>query len=224
MVPLRVLTNGRIHELNADDFSNGITDLCEKHREQNRALAFAFLIYDFCNPQIIKVLNDIDYWNALNIISGKWLSIYYIHSSDKNFGEDLTAASKIETRGMHPIRTNEPFCHTLPMLKRYLALDNDVSLPSILFFQVEDGLVSDYFLVELSEESIEKSFIEFKNHINAAVERLKMVAPENYDNSQPIFNSLKEGVESTKFRKALFRNVQKFPVGMLLSWLGKLEG
>lgn len=223
MVPLKIFENGSIHELNADDFSNGVINLCEKHREQNRALAFAFLIYDFRSPQIIKVLEDIDYWNALHVISGKWLSIYYIHSGEKKFAEDLAAASEIETRGMHPLRTNVPFCHTLPMLKRYLALDYDVSLPSILFFQVEDGLISDYFLVELSEESIENSFVELKNHINAAVERLKMIAPEYYENSQPIFDSLKQGVESTKIRKALFRNIQKFPVGLLLNWLrGKL--
>lgn len=223
MVPLKIFENGTINELNADDFSHGITELCEKHRIQNRALAFAFLIYDFRNPQIIKVLEDVDYWNALNVISGKWLSIYYIHSCEKKFGEDLAAASEIETRGMHPIRTSAPFSPTLPMLKRYLSLDDDVSLPSILFFQVEGGLISDYFLVGLSEESIEKGFIELNNYIKSAVERLEMISPENYENTQPIFDSLKQGVESTKFRKALFRNAQKFPVELLLSWLlGKL--
>ena len=219
MVPLKIFENGSIHELNADDFSHGIIDLCEKHRAQNRALAFAFLMYDFCSPQIIKVLEDIYYWNALNLISGQWLSIYYIHSGEKKFAEDLTAASGIERRGMHPITTKEPFSHVVPMLKRYLSLNDDVNLPSILFFQVEGGLISDYFLVELSEEGMEKSFIELKDYIKAAVERLKMIAPENLENSQPIFDSLKQGVESTKFRKVFFRNVQKFPVELLLSWL-----
>ena len=71
MVPLKIFENGSIHELNTDDFSDGVIELCEKHREKGRALAFAFLIYDFCNPQIIKVLEDADYWNALNTISGK---------------------------------------------------------------------------------------------------------------------------------------------------------
>ena len=200
-----------------------IIDLCEEHRAQDRALAFAFLIYDFRSPQIIKVLEDIDYWNALNLISGKWLSVYYIHSREKKFAEDLAAATSIERRGMYSIATKEPFSHVVPMLKSYLSLNDDVNLPSILFFQVQGGLISDYFLVELSEESIEKSFIELKDYIKVAVERLKMIAHENYENSQPIFNSLKQGVESTKFRKVLFRNVQKFPVELLLSWLlGKL--
>ncbi len=219
MVPLKIFENGSIHELNTDDFRDGVIELCEKHREESRALAFAFLIYDFCNPQTIKVLEDADYWNALDSISGKFLSIYYIYSHEKNFAEDLAAANDFERRGMHPINAGIPFSNLLPMLKKYLALDNNVKLPSILFFQVEGKLISDYFLIELSEESIEKSFIELKDYILAAVERLKMIDPENYGNFQPIFDSLKQGVESTRFRKVLFRNVQKFPVQLLLSWL-----
>jgi hypothetical protein len=40
-----------------------------------------------------------------------------------------------------------------------------VKLPSILFFQVEGQIISDYFLIELFEETIEKSFIELKDYI-----------------------------------------------------------
>ncbi len=219
MVPLKIFKNGNVYELNTNDFSDGIIELCEKHREESRALAFAFLIYDFLNPQIIKVLEDADYWNALDTISGKFLSIYYINSRERNFAEDLAAASDVERRGMHPINAGIPIDYLLPMLKNYLALDNNVKLPSILFFQVEGKLISDYFLIELSEESIGKSFIELKDYISVAVDRLKMIDPENYGNFQPIFESLKQGVDSKRFRKVLFKNVQKFPVQFLLSWL-----
>ncbi|MBU0663816.1 MAG: hypothetical protein KJ990_04640 [Proteobacteria bacterium] len=219
MVPLKIFEDGSIHEFNNDNFCHGIIELCEKHIDENRALAFAFLIYDFCNPQIFKVLEDIHYWNALNAISGKLLSIYYIHSREKYFAEDLSAASEIERRSMYPISTGNNSSHLHPILKNYLSLDYNVKLPSILFFQVEGGLISDYFIVELDEESIEKSFIEVKSYIEAAVERLKMIAPEYYGNSQPIFESLKQGIGSIRFRKVLFRNIQKFPVKLLLGWL-----
>jgi hypothetical protein len=219
MVPLKIFKNGHVHEIRTEDFSNGIIELCEKHREQSRALAFAFLIYDFRNPQIIKVLEDMDYWRALDAISGKFLSIYYIHSSERHFAEDLAAANDVERRGMHPINARITIDQLAPMLKRYLALDNNVKLPSILFFQVEGKLISDYFLIELFEESIEKSFIELKDYIVAAVKSLKMIDPEYYVNFQPIFESLKQGVDSTRFRKVIFRNVQKFPVQLLLSWV-----
>lgn len=219
MVPLKIFQDGHVHELSTKDFSKGIIELCEKHRNERRALAFAFLLYDFQNPQIIKVLEDIDYWNALNAISGKYLSIYYIHTKERNFAEDLKASNGIEKRGMHPIGGVVEIDTIVPMLKKYLALETNVKMPSILFFQVEGKLISDYFLIELFEETIEKSFIELKDYILEAVVSLKRINPTCYENYQPIFECLKREVKSERFRKVSFRNVQKFPVQLLLSWL-----
>ena len=69
MVPLRFYKDGLIHELSNDAFSQSIIDICEQHRKEKRALAFAFILYDFENPQIFKILDDRNYWNALNTIS-----------------------------------------------------------------------------------------------------------------------------------------------------------
>ncbi|MBW2558753.1 MAG: hypothetical protein JRD69_08000 [Deltaproteobacteria bacterium] len=223
MVPLKIFKDGRIRELSTEAFGQSIIDVCEKHRKDKRALAFAFVLYDFENPQILKILNDEIYWNALNSISGQYLSIYYIHSREDTFGKDLAGVSDHEQRGLYPIEGKNNLGAVLPMLKRYLALDEKVKNPSILFFQVEGTLISDYFLIELFEEKIEESFLELKAYVSSAVDRLKMIDPENYGNIQPIFESLKQGVQSTKFRKALFRNVQQFPVQLLISWfLGKV--
>jgi len=222
MVPLKILQNGHIQELASDDFNKGVIELCEKHRNESRALAFAFLLYDFKNPQIIKVLEDIDYWNALNTISGKYPSIYYIHTKEQIFGEDLKASDGIEKRALYPISGGADLATIVPMLKKYLALDTDVKLPSILFFQVEGKLISDYYIIELSEKTIEKSFIELKDYITEAVKSLKRIDPTCYENYQPIFECLKKEIKSEKFRKVSFHSVQKFPVQLLLSWfLGK---
>jgi len=219
MVPLKIFEGGLIHELSTDIFSKGIITLCEKHRKQNRALAFAFLIYDFENPQIFKILEDVNYWNALNTISGKYLSVYYIHSRENTFGEDLSAHNGHEHRWLYPIEDRMQLSAVMPMLKNYLALDEDVKLPAILFFQVEGKLISDYFLIELFEDKMEESFIELKDYISSAVNQLKMIDPDNYGNYQPIFESLKQRVKSTKFRKVFSRNVQKFPVKFLIDWI-----
>ncbi len=58
MVPLKLLKDGYILELSTDVFYQSIIDVCKKHREDHRALAFAFILYDFENPQILKILND----------------------------------------------------------------------------------------------------------------------------------------------------------------------
>ena len=218
MVPLKIFEGGLIHELSTDIFSKGIIALCETHRKQNRALAFAFLIYDFENPQIFKILEDVNYWNALNTISGKYLSVYYIHSRENTFGEDLSVHNGHEHRWLYPIDDRMQLSTVMPMLKNYLALDEDVKLPAILFFQVEGKLISDYFLIELFEDKMEESFLELKDYLSSAVNRLKMIAPENYGNLQPIFDSLRQGVKSFKFRKVFFKNVKKFHVQLLLSW------
>ena len=175
------------------------------------------MIYNFENPQISKILNDKDYWNALNTISGQYLSIYYIHSYENTFGENLLTISDYERRGLYSIDSKNNLGTILPMLKRYLELDEDVKNPSILFFQVEDNIISDYFLIKLFEEKIEESFLELKDYIYSAVERLKMIDPENYGNVQPIFESLKHGVQSTKLRKVFFRKTQKFPVNFFIN-------
>jgi hypothetical protein len=105
------------------------------------------------------------------------------------------------------------------MLKRYLKLNEDVKNPSILFFQVDGTMISDYFLIELFEERIEDSFLELKDYVSSAVDQLKIIDPDNYGNFQPIFESLKQGVKSTKFRRVLFKNAQKFPISFLISWI-----
>jgi hypothetical protein len=208
-----------IQELSNAAFAQSIIDVCEQHRNDKRALAFAFILYDFANPQIFKILNDSNYWNALHTISGKYLSIYYIHSHENTFGEDLDAINSHEQRGLYPIAGNNNPSNILPILKRYLKLDKEVKNPSILFFQVDGTMISDYFLIELLEERIEDSFLELKEYVLSAVDRLKMIDPENYGNFQPIFDSLKGGVKSTKFRRVLFKNAQKFPVNLLISWI-----
>lgn len=218
MVPLKILIDGTIISLEKNEFEGGITQLCERHKEENRALAFAFLIYDSENPQIIKILDDTEYWRALDNISGKLLSIYYIHSKEKIFGEDLKAASGIEKRSMYAGTTEGRYETVVPMLKHYLALENNVHLPSILFFQTEGSLITDYFIVELKEEKIEDSFIELKSYIIAAVDRLKIIEKENYGNARGIFENLKQGVAFEKNKKVIFNSVQKFPIQLLLSW------
>jgi hypothetical protein len=219
MVSVKIFNDGMIQELSNDAFAHSIIDVCEKHRNDKRALAFAFILYDFENPQILKILNDRNYWNALHTISGKYLSIYYIHSRENTFGEDLDAVDGREQRGLYPIVGNNNLSTILPMLKRYLKLNEDVKNPSILFFQVDGTVISDYFLIELFEERIEDSFLELKDYVSSAVDRLKTIDPENYGNFQPIFESLKQGVKSIKFRRVLFRNVQKFPISLLISWI-----
>ena len=69
MVPLRLLKDDAIHELTTEAFHQSIIDVCNKHREESRALAFAFILYDFENPQINKILNDLKLISLFSLTS-----------------------------------------------------------------------------------------------------------------------------------------------------------
>ena len=46
--------------INKENLLDEILDICKQHKEEKRALAFAFLIYDFKDAAIHKVLKDED--------------------------------------------------------------------------------------------------------------------------------------------------------------------
>lgn len=220
MVPLKKVKEGFIEELNHDSFSTDIIDLCEKHKAEGRALAFAFLMFDFQNPQIVKIIEDKDYWNALHQLSGSHLSIFYINSKESHFGKDLNDSNIEEKRGLYEVDERHVI---LPIIKHYFELNYAVKLPSILFFQVADRMVIDYFLVNLEQEKIEDSFLELNGFIKEAVSNLEKIKKENYENSQPIFDAMKRGVNGKKFKTIMFKRIGNFPVKILIRWiLGKL--
>ena len=220
MVPLKIVKEGFVEELHKENFKNSIVDFCEQHKKENRALAFAFLMYDFENPQINKIIEDKDYWTSLHKISGQYLSVFYINSKEEYFGEDLSSSGFEEKRGLYAVGKNQEI---LPVLKQYFELDSNVKLPSILFFQVDERMIIDYFLLNLDEEKVEDSFIELKTYIKEAVNNLKGIKTEFYHNSKEIFEVMKSGVEGKKFKSVLFKRIQKFPLNLLISWIiGKI--
>ncbi len=50
----------------ADKLEKYILQTCQEHKTDRRALAFAFIVYDFGNPHIEKILNNGGYYNAFN--------------------------------------------------------------------------------------------------------------------------------------------------------------
>lgn len=74
-----IYQNSTNKEFSLKSFSERMVDICNKHRKENRAMAFAFILYDLQNPQVSKILNDREYWLALNDISGKYLTIFSLN-------------------------------------------------------------------------------------------------------------------------------------------------
>ena len=124
MVPIHTYKDGRIVDIESGELYDNILTVCNEHKLANRALAFAFILYNYKNPQIYKILADLDYWRAMNETSGNYLSIFYIAQQESYFGQDLAENDGIERRGLHGITTNEAL---IPMLKRYFELDERIT-------------------------------------------------------------------------------------------------
>ena len=219
MVPIQTFKNGQIIDVRKGELFQTITQICSDHKRENKSLAFGFILFNDTNPQIFKILNDIDYWRALDKTSGKYISLFYIVQHDNYFGQDLDVDCN-EKRNLWEINSSEKY---IPILSNYFKLDNKLNLPAVLFFQEHEGLLTDYFLLGLDEKKIEESFWELQEYIQRAVDSLVEVKKEYYSNSREIFNLLKNGVESQKLKRKIFKTTQKFPIQLLLGWItGKI--
>ena len=63
-----------------EELEKHILKISQEHRDNKRAFAFALIVYDFENPHLNKILNDKGYYNALDYISGKALTVFYVNS------------------------------------------------------------------------------------------------------------------------------------------------
>lgn len=212
MIPIAYNENQGI---DGNDFGNYLIQMCKQHRSQGKALAFAFIVYDFENHTIPDILKKRSYWNALHKISGNKLGVFYINSQDSYYKkrqneiykDELQKRKKNSQGGtlsfLIPITKKPiPIDNAIDFLKSEFQIDENIKTPFVLFFQLdnEDNL-SDYFIVQLKKDKLEDAFLELKTHIKNAVNSLDKVSPENYENHQEIFELIKGELESSQLNR-----------------------
>ncbi len=201
MYPIFMHENTGGEGLDFDSFSERMINICNEHRGADRALAFAFILCDFGNPQIWKILSDEEYWRALNEISGEYLTVFSL-----NYNPTKNRARNIEYRDLARISTNyNPRVATNTLIQKYFG-EIKVNYPAILFFQVNNDSVIDSLLIDLKEQEIEKAFLELKNYLTRAVSALERIAPENKQNIGEVFNCLEEEVKFVRKTKGMVQN------------------
>lgn len=202
-----------IYPDNKNDESDKLVDyilqICHEHKAEDRAVAFAFIISDLHNPHVNKILRDVDYMNALHNISGKYLTVFFLN--DHYVDKTITAARnsnvmRIEL-SVEPI--NAPPNITPKQLANVLIEEEILSSPSILFFQVDNSVVTDFFITKLRENKIEDGFLEIKDIITVAVNSFRDVKQENRKNHNELFSLLKQSIESSEFWKNTKKNYEK---------------
>ena len=71
-----VCLNARGQNQDFQEFEESMLQICKEHQTTRRALAFAFILYDFNNAHVAKILKDPDYWQSLHQISGNYLTVF----------------------------------------------------------------------------------------------------------------------------------------------------
>lgn len=212
-----------ISPIEASELEQEFLAICKKHKEDKKALAFAFLIHDLTNANVEKILHDPDYFRALHELSGKYLTTFYVHSQHEFINKRERSASEDRIgfmTGIYAQSTPNRVAQTI--IERYFGISGEIRLPAILFFQVDDEEVVDSFLVELKNEEIEKTFIEIKGHIKGAVDSLKGINLSVSD-SGTIFRELRTAIENRNQRVIMGRLLNKLTIGNLISLFTSLK-
>ncbi|MFV7236297.1 hypothetical protein [Flavobacterium sp. ZB4R12] len=199
-----VTINSENRKSSYEQFEREFFKICNEHRENNRALVFAFILYDFENEHIGKILEDPHYWLSLNSISGEYLTVFSLHYKAEDMKSKLMDIMKQRMNqgtqkefNMIPTDQN-PSQDTNKLIQKYFGKDFKIKYPSVLFFQVKENAVSDSRLIQLDQEGIEASFLELKQYIKIAAEALQEVNREYKHNVDELFSLVDQSVSGLR--------------------------
>jgi hypothetical protein len=110
--------NGIGHGLQS--FLRRFDEICAEHLAKGRAKSFAFIFYDFTDQAIRKVLKNQGVFAQLDRLSGKELSVFYLHAGTK---------AAVEAFNAHFFGA--------------LGIEGQATLPCAVFFRVQKGAIED---------------------------------------------------------------------------------
>lgn len=151
MVP--IFEQGKGHGIghSFNTFLTRFIEICEEHLQNDRAKAFAFILYNFNDEATKQVLRNQGGFTKLDRLSGNDLSIFYLHSDNR---KQLRAFNDI--------------------FLGYFDINKNRALPFVLFFKIADQDVKDIEIVELEQSNIMFAFDELYRTIEDYVEKLSI--------------------------------------------------
>lgn len=205
-----ILLNSENKGYSFDSFYQEFIEICHAHKNEDKALAFAFILYDFQDAHINKIINDQEYWLSLNAISGRYLTVFSIHYKPElnrrktNFNNNRTIGFMTSVSYF-----NNPSDNSNLLLKKYFGANITIKYPAVMFFQIQNNEILDYTLVELEQERIEESFLELKNYISKAVDVLKGISKEYRNNTGEIFSLVRDEVRGERTKIQIKKGIKK---------------
>lgn len=127
--------NGIGHGLSS--FLKRFDEICSEHLSKGRAKSFAFIFYDFTDEAIRKILKNHGVFAQLDRLSGKELSVFYLHAGTR---------ATVEAFNAHFFSA--------------LGIKGQATLPCVVFFRLHEGAIEDVEIAQLESADLIHGFSE----------------------------------------------------------------
>lgn len=127
--------NGIGHGLSS--FFRRFDEICAQHLAEGRAKSFAFILYDFTDQALRKILKSQGVFAQLDRLAGAQLSIFYLHAGTR---------ASVEAFNAHFFSA--------------LGVEGQATLPCVVFFRVHEGAIEDVEIAQLESADLVHGFSE----------------------------------------------------------------
>lgn len=148
MIPIYEQGSGGSIGYGLSSFLLRFDEICIEYPSKGGVKSFAFIFYDFNDQDIRNILADKGVFARLDRLSGKDLSVFYLHAGKR---------AAIEAFNTHFLSA--------------LGIEGRAALPCVVFFRVRDGAIQDVEIAQLESASLIHGFFElhsvFQQYLSA---------------------------------------------------------
>ncbi len=148
MTPIYEQGSGNGIGHNLQSFLDRFNLICSDHVTNKRAKAFAFIFYDFTNHAVKRVLRNQGVFTKLDRLSGKELSVFYLHTGSERAVETF----------------NRQFLCAL-------GVNDQATPPCVVFFRLDNEQIEDVEIVQLESADLIHGFSELYGVLASYIKR-----------------------------------------------------
>lgn len=143
-----------VRNLEGDEFITSVLSLCSYLQKEHKFLIFGFLVYDETTPEYRKLLKEKEYWEALDATSGDKMMIFALNDKVKKIRKVSIEPSFSDSRviglmtGFSSSMSTKTKSYS-QLLKNVFNDEKTIAYPSVLFFQLFNDEIHNYYLVKL---------------------------------------------------------------------------
>ena len=169
--------------------------------DKNLSRIYGFIIYTDQNPYVVKVLQDEEFWNALNSISGSNWPIFAVRPLRK--GKYVTQGVGKNSIGFRVSTWKEPN-ENLQVLRDF-GLTSTEQLPLFVAFMWDDNDELNEVAIQIRGKDKDSTYHSLEEIVKVITRAENAVLPE-YKQSVNVFRNVKTALESLEFKyKAIQR-------------------